>query len=243
MVVAGEAAAPPVHQLGPFPAQRLRQQEAPLPGDVQGGRMELDVLHARQHGPGPESHSEAGPLGARRVGGVRVQVAEPPGGEDGGRGADGLEAVPPVADSGDAAVDAGILMICQRDDKVRSRREQEIDGARPISAKRRQTGGSSTYRRRDSPRQTLALAIMYIREPLLHRLLWDQTVLASTARLQRQALDAAPVGISLPGHHHQPILILLFRSTVVPRQEHERPRTGPPRAPGPPPWCSSSHGC
>lgn len=118
VVVAGEAAAPPVHELGPFPAQRLRQQEAPLPGDVQRGRVELDVLHAGEHGPGPEGHREARPLGARRVGGVRVQVAEPPGGEDGRRGADGLEAVPAVPDGGAAAVTAGILTSWRRDGKV-----------------------------------------------------------------------------------------------------------------------------
>lgn len=112
VVVAGEAAPPPVHQLGSFPPQRLRQQKAPLTGNVQRGWVELDVLHAGQHGSGPEGHREARPPGARRVGGVRVQVAEASGGENGRWGADGVEVVPAVADGGAAAVDAGILGGC-----------------------------------------------------------------------------------------------------------------------------------
>jgi len=96
VVVAGEAAAPAVDEPRPFPPQGLRQQEAALPGDVQRGRVELDVLHVGEGGPGPECHREAGPPGAGRVGRVCVQVAEAPGGQDGGRGADGVEVVPVV---------------------------------------------------------------------------------------------------------------------------------------------------
>lgn len=93
MVVAGEAAPPAVHEPGPFPPQSLRQQEAALPRDVQGRRVKLDVLHAGQDGAGPQRHRVARAPGAGRVGGVRVEVAEPARGEDGGGGADGFQAV------------------------------------------------------------------------------------------------------------------------------------------------------
>lgn len=100
MVVACERSAPAVDECGPFPPQRLRQQEATLAGDVQRGRMELDVLHAGEVGPRPQRHREARALGAGRVGGMRVEVAEAPRGENGGRRPDGLEVVTAAVDAG-----------------------------------------------------------------------------------------------------------------------------------------------
>lgn len=110
MVVPGEAAPPPVDERSAFPPQRLRQQEAPLPRDVERGRVELDVLHAGQDGSRAQRHREAGALGARGVGRVRVQVAEPPSREDGGRRADGLQVVAAAAQTA-ATVHVGILRV------------------------------------------------------------------------------------------------------------------------------------
>ena len=97
VVVLGETAAVAVHQPRPYAPQRLGKQEAALPGHVQGGGMELDVLHAGQKCARPERHGEAGASSASRVGGVGVDVAQAPGGEHGGRRADGLDAKPDIA--------------------------------------------------------------------------------------------------------------------------------------------------
>lgn len=102
MIVASEAPAVLVDQPRSFPPKGLGQQKAALPGKVQGCGVKLDVLHSGEGGAGPKRHGEPRTLSASGVGGMGVEVAKTTGGEDCGRGVDGLQAVLLVAGAADA---------------------------------------------------------------------------------------------------------------------------------------------
>ena len=75
---------------GALPPERLGDEEIFGRGVIEAGGVELDEFHVADPGPGPVGHGDAVSRGDVRVAGVEIDLAHPPGGQEGDGGLKGV---------------------------------------------------------------------------------------------------------------------------------------------------------
>ena len=79
-----------VDEDGPLAPERLGDEEILGRRVIEAGGVELDEFHVADPGPGPVGHGDAVPRGDVRVAGIEIDLAHPPGGQEGDGGRKGV---------------------------------------------------------------------------------------------------------------------------------------------------------